>query len=153
MDHSSGKPLTVHLAGNLMTFRARGSETGGQLSIVEALTAPGEGAPPHRQTDGESFLVLEGEYEFMLDGAARRCGPGDFVHAAAGQVHAFRNTGDAPARMLILNTPAGPHEAFIIAAGDEVPAGTRDFPGFGPAEIDRLVAAAHANAMEVLPPA
>lgn len=146
-------PLTLHLVGNLLTFRARGADTQGSFSLIEALTAPGQGSPPHRQQDSESFLVLDGRYEITVDGTTRLCRAGDFVHVVPGQAHSFRNPGADTARMLILNTPAGPHEGFFEAAGDRVPPGTRDFPPFGEPDIARLVAAATRFQMELLPPA
>ena len=150
---STTSPLTVHLVGNLLTFRARGADTDGVFSLIEVSTAPGQGSPPHRQQDTESFFVLAGAYAITIDGETRVCGPGDFAHVRPGQAHAFVNPGDAPARMLIFNTPAGLHEGFFQAAGDEVPFGTTEFPPIGEVDVTRLLAAAERHGMEMLPAA
>jgi quercetin dioxygenase-like cupin family protein len=147
------QPLTVHLVGNLLTFRARSGDTDNGFSLIDVLTAPGQGSPPHRQEDSESFFILDGEYDITLDGETRRCRTGDFLHVRPGQAHVFRNPGDRPARMLIINTPAGLHEGFFEAAGDVVPFGTTEFPPVGEIDVARLVDAAGRFGIELLPAA
>jgi len=47
---------TVHLLGTLITFAATAADTEGAFSLVEAVTAPGQGTPPHIQRDdAEAF--------------------------------------------------------------------------------------------------
>lgn len=145
-------PKTLHFLGNLLTFRARSAQTGGSFSLTECLTAPGAGSPPHTQKDEEAFLVAEGQFEFMLDGKTRLCGPGDFVHVAPNTPHAFRNPGDRPARMLIINLPGGFHEGFFDAVGDVVDAATTSFPPMSPPDIAMIAAAASRYGIELLPP-
>ena len=63
------RPRIYHLLGNLLTFHAFPSETGDRCTIVEIKTAPGAGAPPnHHAGEDESFYVLDGEFEFFLNG-------------------------------------------------------------------------------------
>jgi len=60
---------TVHLLGTLITFRATAADTGGAFSLVEAVTAPGQGTPAHVQReDAEAFHVLEGSFDFRIGG-------------------------------------------------------------------------------------
>jgi len=144
---------TVHLLGTLVTFRALAADTEGAFSLVEAVTAPGQGTPPHRQRDdAEAFYVLEGSFEFMLDGKTVTSGPGAFHYVPRGMPHGFRNAGDSPAKMLIINLPGGLHENFFREAGDPVADATR-FPPMAPPDIPRLVAAAGRYGIEMLPPA
>src|SRR4051794_35779957 len=76
---------TVHLLGTLVSFKALASDTEGAFSLVEAMTAPGQGTPPHLQRDdAEAFYVLEGEFEFMLDGKTALSGPGAFHYVPRG---------------------------------------------------------------------
>lgn len=146
-------PATVHLLGTLVTFRALAADTEGAFSLVEAVTAPGQGTPPHLQRDdAEAFYVLEGEFEFMLAGTTARSGPGAFHYVPRGVPHGFRNPGDTPARMLIINLPGGLHENFFREAGDPV-ADASVFPPMTPPDIPRLVAAAGRYGIEMLPPA
>lgn len=149
---TAAAPLAVHFLGNLLTFRARSADTGGALSIVESWSAPGAGAPPHLQQDTETFLVLEGQFEFMLDGETRISGPGECVHVSPGMVHAFRNPCATPSRMLIINTPGGMHEGFFLAVGDQVAPDATDFPPMGPPDIAFISESAAQYGITILPP-
>ncbi|WP_108660849.1 cupin domain-containing protein [Acuticoccus kandeliae] len=140
---------TVHLLGTLVTFRATADRTGGAFSLVEAATAPGLGTPAHRQGDAEAFYVLDGAYEFEIDGNVAVGRPGDFFFVPAGAVHAFRNPGPETARMLIINLPAGPHERFFCEAGDPV-ADNAVFPTPAAPDIPRLLAAAERAGIEMV---
>ncbi len=145
-------PATVHFLGNLLTFRARAADTQGSFSIVESYSAPGAGAPPHLQEDTEAFLVTDGEFEFMLDGTWRRCGPGEFVYVSPGVVHAFRNPAPTPSKMLIINMPGGMHEGFFQAVGEPVERETTTFPPMGPPDVALLTRTAARFGIEILPP-
>ena len=143
---------TLHLLGSLVTFRATTAQTQGSFSLVETCTAPGQGTPPHTHaSDTEAFLVLEGEYEFMVGEVTTRSGPGSFHFVPTGTPHAFSNPGDTPARMLILHTPGLQHEQFFLEAGDPVADATH-FPPLAPPDLPRLMQAAQRNGIEMLPP-
>lgn len=146
-----GKPL--HFLGNLLVFRAAAADTEGSFSLVEVTTAPGAGAPAHRQTDEEAFLVLEGQYEYRIGETTRLCGPGEFVHVKPGVPHAFRNPTDRPARMLVMNLPGGPHESFFLSVCDPVADGVDGFPQMTPPDMERIGAAAVRAGIAFLPQA
>jgi quercetin dioxygenase-like cupin family protein len=78
-------------------------------AIVLSYDTDFEGVDPHTHDDHvDSFLVLEGEVEFFLEGEWRRYGPGGFVAVPPDVVHGFR-----PAtRMRLLNVHA-PNAGFI----------------------------------------
>ncbi|HVW92362.1 MAG TPA: cupin domain-containing protein [Devosia sp.] len=98
-----------------------GSETDGELAIIDMRCPEGAGPGPHTDPWRESFYVLEGEFEFRLeqDGAlhAVRARPGDTVSIPAGLGHAFQAVSSTPARALIFSVPAG-LEQFFAAAGE-----------------------------------
>jgi quercetin dioxygenase-like cupin family protein len=79
-----------------------------ELALIEFELEPGfEGPDPHEHDDHvDSFYVLEGEPEFLMDGQTLRLGPGSFVAAPIGVVHAFSNPGAAPARLLNIHAPS-----------------------------------------------
>jgi hypothetical protein len=81
-----------------------------------------------------------------------RSGPGSFHFVSRGTPHSFNNAGDKPARMLILNQPAGLHETFFLEAGDAV-ADASVFPPPSPPDFQRLGQAAARAGVEMLPPA
>jgi quercetin dioxygenase-like cupin family protein len=94
------------------TFRTRSGTARplGELPHVEAVEMtfePGwEGVDPHTHDDHtDSFYVLEGEVEFLVNGDWRRGGPGTYVSAPPGVVHGFRIAGDGGIRLLNLHTP------------------------------------------------
>src|SRR4028118_2334539 len=71
---------TYHLLGNLLHFHARSADTGGACCLVESLTAPGAGAPPNRHpSDDEAFYVLDGSFEFTIEGQTIAATSGSFV--------------------------------------------------------------------------
>lgn len=140
-DKAPAAGAVFHLLGNLIRFKASGRDTGNAYSLVEVTTAPGAGTPPHRQAgDDEAFLVLEGTYEFMREGETITAGPGAYVFIPRGALHAFRNAGSAPSRMLIINSPGGLHENFFAEAGDPI-AEDAGFPPAAAPDMPRLMAA------------
>ncbi len=147
-----GAPVTVHFLGNLLTMRVTPAETGDNYSIIACTSAPGAGAPPHRQADQESFLVTDGLYEFMLDGVVQRCGPGSYVHVPVGTVHAFTNVAATPSKMLIFNSPGTAHVGFFLAVGEPQMPGATEFPPITAPDLPAIVAAAAEFGIEILPP-
>ncbi|OHV75626.1 cupin domain-containing protein [Rhizobium sp. LCM 4573] len=148
---SADRGDTYHLLGNLIRFHVRPPENGGYC-MVEVRSAPGAGAPPNRHPeDDEVFYVLEGEYAFRVGEENISARPGDCVKVPNGAVHAFRNVGQAPARMLVINSPGRIHEAFFSEAGELVPDGTTDFPPRNtPPDIPRVLEIGARNGMEFL---
>jgi mannose-6-phosphate isomerase-like protein (cupin superfamily) len=149
---AADEPARLHVLGNILTFLLRSAATDGAFSLVDCETLPGGGTPPHVQdNDDEAFLVLQGRYAFTLDGTTVSHGPGGFVRVRKGQVHAFANVGSGRARMLILNWPGGLHEGFFDAIGEVLEPGQTPQPGAP--DMPRILAAAQAAGIQILPPA
>ena len=145
---------TYHLLGNLLRFHARSADTGGAYCLVESLTAPGAGAPPNRHpSDDEAFYVLDGRFEFTIENETITASPGSFVRVPNGAVHAFRNVGPSPGRLLIINSPGRAHDGFFAEAGEPMPAGTRELPpSSGAPDVTRLLEIGRRNGLEFLLP-
>jgi mannose-6-phosphate isomerase-like protein (cupin superfamily) len=79
-----------------------------ELSMIEFELEPGFGGPdPHHHHDHiDSFYVLEGEAEFLMDGETVRLGAGSFVAAPLGVEHTFSNPGPGPVRLLNVHAPS-----------------------------------------------
>jgi quercetin dioxygenase-like cupin family protein len=80
-----------------------------ELPHIEALElffpADFEGVDPHTHADHtDSFYVLEGEVEFLLDGEWHRVGPGTFLSVPPNVEHGFRPCG-VDFRLLNFHTP------------------------------------------------
>jgi mannose-6-phosphate isomerase-like protein (cupin superfamily) len=96
----------------------RGEESGGQISVVETRPGPGAGPPLHHHDFDETFYVLEGELTFRLGEEMLTVGPGELVHVPRGAVHTFANLSGAPARQVIVCTPAGFERHFARMAAE-----------------------------------
>ena len=132
-----------------MTFKATGESTGGSLLLIENLTAPGGGPPPHIHTrEDEFFYVLDGSFEIRVGEAVHALGPGGYAYVPRGTVHNFRNTAETPSRILVGFTPSG-IEGFFRESGrpaaDDGPA-----PPVDEDEIARTMAAAPRYGLEAV---
>jgi len=113
--------------GGPLTFKARGEQTNGSLTVFENTVAPNEGPPMHvHAAEDEAWYVLEGTLRFSLDGDVRVAPAGSFVFVPRGTPHCFENPGDQPARMLVIFTPSGMEkffDRFAALPDDEVDPG------------------------------
>lgn len=143
---------TYFIAGNLVRFLVREPDAG--YCLVEALVAPGAGAPPNRHpADDEAFYVLEGTFEFRVGPETRTARTGDFVRVPNGAIHTFRNIDQQPGRLLIVNAPGTLHVNFFSQAGDPMPPGTKELPApSGPPDVARLLEVGRQNGMEFILP-
>ena len=96
----------------------RGEQSDGQVAVIETAPAPGVGPPLHHHDFDEAFYVLDGELAFQLRDEIVRVGPGELIFAPRGVPHTFANLSDAPARQLIVCTPAGFERYFARMAAE-----------------------------------
>jgi quercetin dioxygenase-like cupin family protein len=132
-----------------MTLLATGERTGGGLVLLENVTAPGGGPPPHVHTrEDEFWYVLDGTFEIRIGDRVHELGSGGFAYAPRGTVHNFRNTAATPSRVLVGFTPGG-MEGFFRESGrpalDDGPA-----PPIDADEIARTLAAASRHGVEAV---
>jgi quercetin dioxygenase-like cupin family protein len=137
----AGEGERIWIVGDTMTLKATGESTGGGLVLLENLTSPGGGPPPHIHTrEAEYFYVLDGSFEIRVGEEVHILGPGGFAYVPPGTVHNFRNTADTPSRILVAFTPSG-MEGFFRESGrpavDDGPA-----PPLDADEIERTMVAA-----------
>ena len=154
-EFSSYVPLrdgsAVWVAGDLITFKLVGKDTGGQFAVAEDETPPGGGPPPHiHRREDELFYVLEGEYEFLIGDETIRAGAGSVVYGPRNVTHTFRNPGPDPAKMVAFVTPPG-LEHFLSEVGAPAIEGSTA-PSFGKAEIERMLAVAPEYDIEIKAP-
>ena len=112
----------VVFLGSRCRILATSDSTAGKYGLVDMIeVAAGEMPPLHvHHTHDEGFLLLEGELSLFLPDREIALRPGEFVLAPRGVPHTYR-VGDAPARWLVLSTPAA-FEQFVkdVAALDDV---------------------------------
>jgi mannose-6-phosphate isomerase-like protein (cupin superfamily) len=136
--------------GSLVTLKATGAQTRGQLTVAEFINPPRFAPPLHRHlAEDELFYLLSGTAEFRCDGQVLPAGPGDFVHLPVGLPHTFLVGPDEPLRVLQITTPSG-FEEFAAAAGE--PALQRRLPDPGTIDPAALGHAAAHHAIELLGP-
>jgi mannose-6-phosphate isomerase-like protein (cupin superfamily) len=86
----------------------RSAESNGELSVIDLPVGSEFAGPPlHHHDFDEAFYVLEGVMTFQLGDVLRAAGPGELVFAPRGSHHTLANLSGAPARVLIICTPAG----------------------------------------------
>ena len=116
-----GTDRSTWLFGELVTYEVTAEQTGGAYSLFEVASRPGKGGPPphiqHRHD--EAFYVLEGEYEFLVEGRTINMEVGSLVYVPKGNLHAHNIVGEEPGRMLVSQTPGGLHERFFKEVGEE----------------------------------
>lgn len=96
-------------------YLATTAGTGGEFGLYR-VDMPPQGAGPalhfHRGIS-ESFFVLSGSVALHNGQQWLETTPGDFLYVPVGGLHAFRNTTDAPASMLLLFAPGAPREGYF----------------------------------------
>ena len=149
-----GEGRAVRMAGlRLLTCKVSGAQTGGAYSLFEVAVVPGGGEAPHVQhREDECFYVLEGSFEFVIEGSKVEADPGSLVYVLKGTLHAFWNTGQTTGRMLVSQTPGGLYEGFVEevgepAAGETTTPAKDDLP-----EAERLAAAGAKYGVEMVWP-
>lgn len=91
-----------------------------QVCIIEVITSAGSGIPPHVHTrEDEVFHILEGQFEFQLEGKTVTAGPGTTVHLPPHQSHGFKSLGDG--RVLVYIYPGQLEAMFHELAQAEPP--------------------------------
>lgn len=105
----------VRFLGLPTLMRSTGETTNGAFGLIEhGSMPPGFASPYHtHHREDEAFYVLEGEVAFVCDGKWLKAGPGTYVFGPREVPHGFRIVGSAPARMLLLCSPAG-FEHFVL---------------------------------------
>ncbi len=94
-----GEPIEILISGEV---------TGAKSPMLTQSSPPGGGPPPHSHLhEDETFFVLEGDYEFLLNGEWRGVKRGEAVYGPRGSIHAFRNAGATDGKVLVFVSPAG----------------------------------------------
>jgi quercetin dioxygenase-like cupin family protein len=120
-------------AGDITTFKAMADLTGGALTVVEGVAAPGQGPPLHVHREQDEILyTLDGRFRIRLDDDVHDAPAGTFAFIPRGTPHTWQNVGDAPARFLAALMPAATgFEQFFVRYA-ELPRDQRDLAAFAP---------------------
>src|SRR5882757_3208408 len=110
-----GRAFTV--MGDRVIVKATASDQ--PHSLFEGVTRGPFGPPPHRQPWSETYYVLEGALDVLLDGAWHTASVGDTVHVPAGTTRAHRAHEAKRSRFLVF--AANGTLAELFCALDEEP--------------------------------
>jgi quercetin dioxygenase-like cupin family protein len=97
----------------------RSEDTDGHVSLVENVVPPHSAGPPlHRHDFDEAFYLLAGQLIFQVGDMLVTKGAGELAFAPRNVAHALANHSDAPARYLLVCTPAGFERHFARLAAE-----------------------------------
>ena len=80
--------------GEVATFQ--GIEHGADVSFFLVQFSPGQGTKKHRHPDEETFIMLDGEIEAIVDGETQKIDSGKIAIIPAGTWHEFKNRSEKP---------------------------------------------------------
>jgi len=90
---------TLKLPGQeVATFQ--GSKHGANVSFFIVQFSPGKGPRKRRHPYEETFIILEGEIEAIIDGETKTLGENNIVIIPAGTWHEFKNCSEKPVFMI-----------------------------------------------------
>jgi quercetin dioxygenase-like cupin family protein len=132
--------------GGVTTFKAISGQSGGRLTAIEGISAPGEGPPLHVHREQDEFIyTLHGMFRVRLEDDLIEAPPGAFVFIPRSTPHTWQNVGEAHARFVAVLMPASVEfEEFFLRYAD-LPSEERGIQAFS-----RI--AAETRAMEVVGP-
>jgi len=83
--------------------------TSGNYDLIQGETLPDvPGPPPHYHALlSETFYVLDGMMEFLVNGESVVLQKGDSIDLPPHTVHTFKTIGDSPSRYLNIHSPKG----------------------------------------------
>jgi len=98
----------------VLGHRVTPHETSGDYDLMVAETpARVQGPPPHLHNSfKESFLIIEGEMEFMVDGDVMIVRAGESVDIPPKTLHTFANKSDKPCKWVNIHSPKGFRDFF-----------------------------------------
>lgn len=98
-----------------------GEQTGAHVSLTEIVVpAHSTGPPLHTHAFDEAFYILEGELLFQIQDELETRTNGEVAFAPRDTAHALANRTDAPARYLLVCTPAGFERHWARLAAQDI---------------------------------
>ena len=138
----------VWFLNTLTLVKATGEQTGGAYGLVEQRIPAGFASPYHlHRAEDEAFYLLEGEATFISGDRRIKATAGSYLFLPRDIPHGFKV--EAPARLLILTTPAG-FEQFVIEMSE--PATDLTASPASPPDMEKLMRLAAKYRIEILGP-
>jgi len=117
MSIAAERARTVTWMDTIYTINVGRYESGGVIGVFESIVPGGGGPPIHvHHNEDEVIHVIEGNYEFWLDGEIARIASGSSIFLPRGVPHTFRVLNGPSGRNLTVLTPGGMEDFFVEAA-------------------------------------
>ena len=96
-------PFDFH--GSQFTIKVLSSESNDRYTVLDVIHAPNIGPAEHQHPAGpETFSVLDGDYEFFLNGESIKAKAGDVICVPTGASHRFV-TGSNGGHVIVVSPP------------------------------------------------
>lgn len=124
------------VAGGKIVVKVCKEQSNSELCVIEYFLPPNfpGPVPHHHKKYTESFYVVEGEVDFTVDGKISKLTSGGLAMIPPRSVHAFKNSSNEPAKMLVFMSPGG-FEGYF----EELFRMIKEEPSWPPADMRRLV--------------
>src|SRR4051794_40777926 len=127
-----GEGLSVeNPVGGVTTFKSMADASGGALTALEGVAAPGEGPPLHlHRGQDELIYTLDGQFRVRLGDQVLDAPGGSFFFIPRGTPHTWQNVGEARGRFLAALMPASVEFEQFFVRYAELPPHERDGSAF-----------------------
>src|SRR3954471_12471697 len=114
---------TYQLGPMTLAFKPGEAEVDDAYSMIELMEPPGASVALHRHPSWqETFVGLEGRFDFEVAGVRHALGPAELLVVPRGAAHGFTCTSPDAGRLLTISTPSRVFERFVA----EVSVANRD---------------------------
>ena len=144
-----------HEMKKLQTFWVLGQEvtlhpTTGDYDLTVIKTPAGaQGPPPHIHKEyKETFLIMEGEMEFFVNGTLQTLKAGESLDVPPGTLHTFTNKSNLPCKFVSIHSPKG-FLSFFEKFGVDISEPNALEKSVHPDMIHQVLATAHQFDMEI----
>ncbi len=123
--HSGPQQGNFYQAGaNEVYFKVTAEETNGAFELLEEVCQPGFLSRMHRHdTRSQTFYIIEGKAELIIDGVAFEADAGSSIHMPAGVPHQIGSEGVM--KMMMVFAPGGMENLFA-SVNDLTPEQAKD---------------------------
>ena len=117
---NEGEGWLVTRPGEHCLIRVSSEDTKGRYSLVEIVSAPGDGTPMHlHQNEDEYLIVLEGVARFACGDRIFDAEAGTLVTLPRNVPHAWGNRSDTLLRIAGITFPGGVEQVLVAIARDK----------------------------------